>query len=275
MTNIFLYDDYRMYVRDAIANKQSDSSRKLSLRSIAYKMDLSPAYLSTVMNKKKHLSVDTSLKVAEWLSLSTTEIEYLTGLVQVTHETDELKVGKIQKRLSGLAQFHRRKNVETKSFDQILDLNHISTLVLMSGAHSHVNVPQLSKLLKLENSEAETILTNLTQAGLTTLTDSKYHRSENCSHLMKSAVPSAAIRSFYKQMLDRSKWAIDNLQMEDRIVGTETIILDKEQMKEAETIIEECFNRITALSQEAKTKTQVFGLGIQLTKLTASTPDFL
>ena len=269
MTNIFLYDDYRVYVRDAIAQKQTDSSRKLSLRSIAYKMDLSPAYLSTVMNKKKHLSVDTALKVAEWLDLSTTEVEYLTGLVQVTHESDDTKAVKIQKRLSGLSQFHRRKTVETKSFDEILDVNHISTLVLMSGAHSKLNAVELAKLLKLELSQAEVILSNLTQAGLTTLKDQRYERSENCSHLMKSAVPSTAIRTFYKQMLDRSKWAIDNLPMNNRIVGTETVILDAEQMKEAETIIEECFNRITALSQESKTKTQVFGMGIQLFKLTS------
>lgn len=270
MTNIFLYDDYRLYVREAIAKKQTDSSRKLSLRSIAYKMDLSPAYLSTVMNKKKHLSVDTALKVAEWLDLSNTEVEYLTGLVQVTHEADNSKAVKIQKRLAGLSQFHRRKPVETKSFDQILDLNHISTLVLMSGAHSKLNATDLVKHLKLDINEAQTILANLTEAGLTTLVDQKYQRSENCSHLMKSAVPSTAIRNFYKQMLDRSKWAIDNLPMESRIVGTETVILDQEQVKEAETIIEECFNRITALSQEAKTKTQVFGLGIQLTKLTST-----
>lgn len=269
MTNIFLYDDYRLYVRDAIAKKQTDSSRKLSLRSIAYKMDLSPAYLSTVMNKKKHLSVDTALKVAEWLDLANTEVEYLTGLVQVTHESDDLKINKIQKRLSGLAQFHRRKKVETKSFDQILDVNHISTLILMSGAHSQVNAAELAKHLSLELNEAEKVLTNLKQAGFINLVNGKYERSENCSHLLKSAVPSASIRSFYKQMLDRSKWAIDNLPMDSRIVGTETIILDVDQIKEAEAIIEECFNRITALSQEAKAKTQVFGLGIQLFKLTS------
>ena len=269
MTNIFLYDDYRVYVKDAIAKKQTDASRKLSLRSIAYKMDLSPAYLSTVMNKKKHLSVDTALKVAEWLDLSTTEIEYFTGLVQVTHESDNTKAGKIQKRLSGLSQFHRRKNVETKSFEQILDVNHISTLVLMAGAHSQVDATLLAKKLGIEVHEASAILSNLSQAGLTTAKGDKHERSENCSHLLKSAVPSASIRSYYKQMLDRSKSAIDNLPMESRIVGTETIILDQDQMKEAETIIEECFNRITALSQLAKNKTQVFGLGIQLFKITA------
>jgi len=269
MMNIFLYDDYRLYVRDAIAKKQTDSNRKLSLRSIAYKMDLSPAYLSTVMNKKKHLSVDTALKVAEWLDLTTTEIEYLTGLVQVTHESDDIKIGKIQKRLAGLSQFHRRKKIETKSFDPILDINHISTLVLMSGAHSQVTAADLTQLLTLEVGEAEKILSNLSQAGLIKLVNNKYVRSEECSHLLKSAVPSASIRSFYKQMLDRSKWAIDNLPMESRIVGTETIILDTVQMKEAESIIEECFNRITALSQESKLKNDVFALGIQLFKLTS------
>ncbi|WP_409479477.1 TIGR02147 family protein [Pseudobdellovibrio sp. HCB154] len=269
MTNIFHYDDYRMYVRDAIAKKQTDSARKLSLRSIAYKMDLSPAYLSTVMNKKKHLSVDTALKVAEWLDLSTTETEYLTGMIQVTHETDNLKIGKIQKRLDGLAHSHRRKKIEAPNFDKILDLNHISTLVLMSGAHSSVNASDLSKILDLPLAEAEKILLNLAQHGLIKLVDHKYVRSENCSHLLQSAAPSAAIRTFYKQMLDRSKWAIDNLPMQDRIVGTETIILDAAQVKEAESIIEECFNRITALSQEAKLKNSVYALGIQLCKLTS------
>lgn len=269
MTNIFHYDDYRLYVRDAIAKKQTDSTRKLSLRSIAYKMDLSPAYLSTVMNKKKHLSVDTALKVAEWLDLSTTEVEYLTGLVQVTHENDDLKIGKIKKRLDALAQFHRRKKVETIDFDKILDLNHISTLVLMTGAHSHINCADLEKLLSIDSTEAQKILLNLSTSGLIKLVDNKYTRSENCSHLLQSSTPSASIRTFYKQMLDRIKWAIDNLPMENRIVGTETIILDLSQMKEAETIIEECFNRITALSQEAKIKNNVYALGIQLFKLTS------
>ncbi len=269
MTNIFQYDDYRVYVRDAISKKQEDSARKISLRSVAYKMDLSPAYLSTVMNKKKHLSVDTALKVAEWLDLSATEIEYLTGMIQVTHETDNLKIDKIQKKLKGLAHSHRRKKVDSINFDKILDLNHISTLVLMSGAHSSVNAAGLTKLLNLEADEADKILANLSQAGLIKFTDNKYVRSENCSHLLQSATPSTSIRAFYKQMLDRSKWAIDNLPMQDRIVGTETIILDSAQVKEAEGIIEECFNRITALSHEAKIKNSVYTLGIQLFKVTS------
>lgn len=270
MANIFHYDDYRLYVRDAITQKQTDSSRKLSLRSIAYKMDLSPAYLSTVMNKKKHLSVDTALKVAEWLDLNTTETEYLTGMIQATHETDDMKIGKIQKKLDGLAHSHRRKKVEAVDFDKILDLNHVSTLVLMTGAHSHVTTDDLTKLLSIEKNEANKILNNLSNSGLINFVDGKYVRSENCSHLLQSATPSTAIRTFYKQILERSKWAIDNLPMQDRIVGTETIILDSEQIKEAQNIIEECFNRITALSQEAKLQNNVYTLGIQLFKLTSS-----
>lgn len=269
MANIFQYDDYRLYVRDAINQKQSDSVRKLSLRSIAYKMDLSPAYLSTVMNKKKHLSVDASLKIANWLDLNPTETEYLTGMIQATHETDEHKILKIQKKLDSIAHSHRRKKVETIDFEKILDLNHISTLVLMTGAYAQVTAADLEKLLSVTASEAQRILANLSQAGLVKSVGAKFERTEDCSHILQSATPSTAIRSYYKQMLDRSKWAIDNLPMRDRYVGTETIILDPTQVEEANNIIEECFNRVTALSQQAKTKSNVYALGIQLFRVTS------
>jgi uncharacterized protein (TIGR02147 family) len=142
----------------------------------------------------------------------------------------------------------------------------------MTGAYAQINSSDLTKLLSIEPEEAQKILSNLLKAGLTTFVGGKYMRSEDSSHLLQSTTPSTAIRTFYKQMLDRSKWSIDNLPMADRYIGTETIILDPEQVKEAESIIEECFSRLSGLSQEAKVKKNVYGLGIQLFKLTSEAP---
>ena len=268
MVNIFDYTDHLLFVKSAIEAKKTHKNRPISLRTLSKKIEISPAYLSKVFNRKQALSTDAALKIAEWLDLGSSETDYFISLIKLSLEKNDAKKQKLQNKINQQLKTQSRKNIEPQIFDKIASVNYITTMLLMAGKHKNIEPIELSKLLELDLKTCIEILENLEKQNIVTKNRNKYQRTDEASLIFQSKVPNASLRSIYKEMLLIAIDAIDNQPMENRSIGCESFLIDQEQVPKVQQIIEDCFNKVVTLSNQAKTKDHVYNLGIQLVKLT-------
>ena len=138
----------------------------------------------------------------------------------------------------------------------------------MTGKHKRIEASELSKILQLEMNDSMEILETLKDQNLVLKVKNKYQRTEESGLFFHSTAPNSSLRKIYKEMLLLAIDAIDNEPVENRSIGCESFLIDQNQLSKAKQIIEDCFNKIVRLSNQAKTKDHVYNLGIQLVKLT-------
>lgn len=268
MVDIFEYNDHITYLQDSIKSKLSKKSRPPSLRSLAKKLDISPAYLSKILGRKQGLSTDAGLKFSDWLELSQTEIDYFLLLIKLAHEPKPDKQKKILTKIETYRNSRKRKSFEPQVFEQIAGVNYITTFLLLAGKYKSTDAATLSKLIDVDTKEAELILKTLENCNLVTKIKNKYQRTDEAGHVFQSSVSNTFLRTVYKEMLNFAIHAIDNKPIENRTIGSETFLIDKDQIPKIQQHIEDCFTKIVNLSNESRNKDQVYNIGIQLVKLT-------
>lgn len=271
MINIYDYTDHIVFLKDAIEAKRTNKSRPLSLRTLSKKIEISPAYLSKVFNRKQTLSTDAALKFFEYLDLSESESDYFLTLLKLSLEKDDTKKIKLQAKISHLLRTQKRKKIEVSMFEKIATVNYFTTLLLMAGKHKSIEAIELSKLLQIDLKTCIEVLENLEQQKLVVKIRNKYQRTDESSLFFQSNVPNDSLRSIYKEMLLIALDAIDNEPIENRTIGCESFLIDQNQISKVQQIIEDCFNKVVSLSNQAKNKDHVYNLGIQLVKLTKGT----
>lgn len=81
MADIFEFDDYREYLKVALAENQS---KGISIRKFTRSSGLaSPNYFQMVISGKKNMSIQSAKKVAQALGLNRTEQQYLQTLISL------------------------------------------------------------------------------------------------------------------------------------------------------------------------------------------------
>jgi transcriptional regulator with XRE-family HTH domain len=132
------YDDYRDYIKDRIAIERERNPR-LSFEYFARRFHLSTSFLSMLLSKKKHLSVDTLSAVSEFFKLNETDRMYLvfTLLEQTAKDKAQTKYFK-SLRLRSRGLMHLRKNQEEVEMDAVKDI-YASELTLILDALVRTN----------------------------------------------------------------------------------------------------------------------------------------
>ena len=266
--NIFKHTDHLVFLKKAIAANWSDKNGPISLRALSKKIELSPAYLSKVFNRKQALSTDAALKFSEFLNLGETETLYFLSLLKLSLEKNEVKRQELKSKISQQVQMQNRKNINPNTLKEIAGINYITTLLMMAGKHKSLDVLELSKLLQLDIKNCIEILETLEKHKFVIKKSNKYQRADETSLIFQSKVPNKSLRSIYKEMLHIAIDAIDNEPIENRTIGCESFLIDQDQVQKVNQIIKDCFNKVVNLSNQAKSKDHVYNLGIQLVKLT-------
>ena len=101
-TDVFLYEDYRAYMRDRFAELQA-LSPAFSQRGLARKAGITnPGFFNEVIKGRRRLSLAASSKIAIGLDLSPRETEYFTTLVFYTEAREPVSKLRAGKRLVAL-----------------------------------------------------------------------------------------------------------------------------------------------------------------------------
>ncbi|HVK62126.1 MAG TPA: TIGR02147 family protein, partial [Bdellovibrionales bacterium] len=129
MTQVTNYQDYRVYLKGVLEQRLRDNAR-YSLRAFARDLQVTPARLSEILNRKKGLSLEAATLMAKRLSLSEQETRFFCDLVQMAdaRSASAKKVAEI--RIDREIQSQNFNTIQLDVFKVISDWHHFAILEL-------------------------------------------------------------------------------------------------------------------------------------------------
>jgi uncharacterized protein (TIGR02147 family) len=265
--SIFEHSNYRTFLRaNLVARIQRNSN--YSLRAFAQQLGITSSYLSEILNEKKNLSSESALKISSRLGLKGDESEYFRLLVQLGSTRDPELKAVILARAKAINPNPVRHDLSVDYFKMIADWFHLPIRQLASIEGFDFNSKNIASRLGISRHEAEEAIERLVRLELIEKDASGRYRKTDNNMLVKSPVPNNGLRKFHRQMLNKAIEALETQTPAEKFIGSETLAFDPAQLKQAETILEECFSRLVELTEAGKSKSQVYHLGIQFFNLT-------
>ena len=266
--SVFVHQTCRTYLREVMAEK-ARKNPSFSLRAMAKNLKLAPSFLSGVLKGQKNFSLRTSMEVARKLRLPNEEIEYFCLLAQ----KDAAKDPDVKEAL--LSQLQRQNPVPQEvndlsvdHFRSISDWQHFAILAATDLNTVGVNARTLAAALGLPQAEIELSLERLERLGMLLRTPEGTLQKSARNPRVVSKDANQALRNFHRQTLQK---AIDSLETQtnaEKVIGSETIAIDSDQVEAYSALANEFFEKVLALAKKSKRRDSVYHLGVQMFSFT-------
>lgn len=236
--SIFEYPDFASYLRSSLEALRP-AGAKFSLRNVARRVRRSPSLLAMVARGDRRAQPELAVEICKVFGLSSGEAEFAEALVEYEHARTVVAKSKAAERLRLLKPRHG---------DLILDLD---AFALISSWH-HYAILEMSCMVRfVEDPEwiakalGPTISATMAAESLELLARLGLLRRDGAGRLTKSVsrvgtpkgIPSAAVRSFHKQILMRAHQAIDRQEIKDRLVTSATVAIPSSIVPEVQARI--------------------------------------
>jgi uncharacterized protein (TIGR02147 family) len=262
---IYEHSNYREYLRDTLIG-QIRKNPRFSLRAFAKRVGLAPSNLSEVIRGKKNLSEKSAIQVAERMGLNPVETEYFVLLVQLEGRRDDKSRQLILDRLQRLNPSREVNHLGLDVFNAISDWYHVAVITLTRVEGFVVSPESAAQALGVTLVEASAAIDRLVRLNLIEKTKAGYRKTGNYL-LAHSDSPDEGLRNYHRQMLSK---AIDSLTAQtprEKVIGSENLVIDEDQIEEARQITERYFAEMIKLSERAEKKTHAYHLGVQFFNL--------
>lgn len=260
--------DYRSWLRRELAERKQRNPR-YSLRAFARDAKLSPAFLSEVMRGRKSIEEPRAHRLGTELGWSEAKTRHFATLVRYNNSDN----ARIKASLENEIADHERHNVEVAElshdlFRFIADWYHVAILELVHLEDFRPSVDWVAKRLGISVATARAAVARLQRLELLVERDGKWIKPLGNSRTADR--PSAAIRSFHLQMLEKARRAIEGHPEPSRKIGGCTMVIDPDKLDEANRRITEFRRDLMAFLESGK-RTALFHFSTQLFRLDRET----
>lgn len=265
---IYEYSSYYKYLKAVLADRQ-ESNRAYSLRAMAKSLELSPSTLSDVLNGRKNLSERTAHEVALKLKLTGRKVKYFNTLVQFeSTKNEELRL-LLSNQLRVLnPKLREHFEVNVAHFRFMSDWYHTAILEMTYLPGQAMDPESLAQSLGITVTQCKEALDLLQRLELLEPTENGSFQKTKKQFKFQAGSPNQALRKFHHQMLGKAQESLCTQTPAEKLVGSETVPLNVEDLEEANDIIEGCFQHILELSKRSQNRTHVYHLGIQFFQIT-------
>jgi len=242
----YYYNGYRGLLFTEL-NFRKGKNPNFSLRSFARVLGISPSHLSHLMSGKKPLTKRQAAKISEKLNLSPSEkVDLLAAM------NPEMKIGEVRD----------KKVLKEDEFRLISDWYHYAILSLGDVKGSKANTKWISKRLGISEGQAQEAFQRLKRMGLIKVIGNTYKQSSLPLDTPLD-LPSAALRRFHAQNLDRAKEKMESLPVALRDFSSITIAFNPANLKKAKELIAKFEDKFCSEFEKGE-KTEVYTLAVQL-----------
>jgi len=269
MADIFTYLDYRQFLKDAFDDLKANR-RGFSHRAFAKMAGFSSSnYVLLVIQGKRNLSGDATLKIAKALKLKKAEAEFFDSLVRFNQAQSDAERNLHYARIASNRHYAKAKPLEKGQFDY----------------YSNWYVPAIRELVLLENfqedpawiaaqlrpqitpREAEAALKLLVALGLLAR-DKNGKLVQHDKHIASGdEVASLAVTNFQREMIERAAASIDNTEPHLREIGSLTFAVSQDKLAEAKRMVREFRSHLAGFLAEESEADAVYQLNVQLFNL--------
>lgn len=236
-----------------------------SLRSFSKLLELSPAFLSKLLNGQKDLSLDRAVSIAEKLGFNSEETRHFCQLIQL-NKSRSAKTREALLRTNSADAADEFQNLSLEVFQVISDWYHYAILELAACYPTRLDSALVSKNLGISKNEAAEALERLLSLKLLEKVNGRWRKLKTFL-ATPSEVPSRALRNFHSQMIQKSLVAMEEQPVDLRDISGMTIPISLDKVSLAKKEIRQ-FRRKMAKLLDSSHATDVYQLNIQFFSLT-------
>lgn len=270
---IYEYDDSIHFLKSTLQSKAEVNS-SYSLRAFAKKLGLSAGALSSILNRKKKLSVERAHEVANALGLNADATEYFMALVQLEGaKSDSLKIQYLEKVKALNPKINQSKNLKQtlltlEHFKLISDWYGLAILELISGPVGEWNIKTIAKKMGLSKVNVELTLERLTKLELIEENaDGSYKRIAE-TVMVQSQVPSDALKKYYEGVHAESLKSVFSQTPSEKVIGAQVFAFDPSQLEEVRELTNAYLDSLNELAAAGINKTEIYQAITNVFKLT-------
>ncbi|MBC7385871.1 MAG: TIGR02147 family protein [Cryobacterium sp.] len=236
---------------------RTEKNARYSLRAFAQNLGISPGELSEVLNGKRKLTFKNGLKISTALGHSPVEAENFLGLIKREWAA---RAGLVLAEEIQPAELERRILTEDV-FHLVSDWTCFAIVNLTETKGFRFDHAFIARRLGITVTEAKLALDRLIRIGLVEVTGKKYSVSRDFI-LAPEGVPSAAVRKFHTQILEKAGEALVSQSIHERDIAGITFAIDPSDIpgvqKEIHTFIDRLATRLAKAPQQKKTEVYHF-----------------
>ncbi len=236
---------------------------RYSLRAFARLLELNPATLSKVLNKKRGLSYAAALKIADKLELNAeTRAEFINS-VESLHARSPIARAAAKKRIKGThSQF---ETLDLAALEVLEDWRHFAILETLTLPHAPKDALSLAGALKLPLEEIQKALVRLEKVGLLSLKDGRI-RVLKPRTWGPDDVPSETIKSYHRGLLSRSTEALSD-PMDERDFSALILSIDPSRWGDIKSFLRNMHRQFSSEFESSPQRSEVIALTVQCVKL--------
>jgi uncharacterized protein (TIGR02147 family) len=261
--------NYRHFLRRELERRCQVNSR-YSLTAFAKDLGLVPSRLSEVFSEKQGLSREAAFKIALKIGLTDEETVIFCDLVEMEHARSAEKRALAKIRLQERSLDFEYSTVEEDSFHIVSDWYHFAIVQLTELRSFRRDPAWISSKLNISRAEAVGGLDRLFRTGILVEEKGKVKARQEFIATTDN-VPSEAIRSFHRQVLEKAASALGTQSPEDRNFSTNYMTIDKSDLPLAKDMLKKFRRKFSKqLDVGSKNKNSVYCLSMQFFALAVS-----
>lgn len=251
------------YLSEELRKRSSRNSR-YSLRAFAQCLGVSPGELSEVMSGKRKLSLRNALKISSALGHSPEESEVFFSLIK--REIAARAGMELPADAAGNAL--ERRQLTQDLFHLVSDWYCFAIVNLAETKGFRFETSSIARRLGISATEAKLALDRLFRVGLIERVKGKIRVTPDFV-LAPEGIPSAAVRKFHGQILEKAKASLETQPMDARDIAGISFAVDPAQLPALKKEIHEFLDRLaTRLDRADKNKkTEVYHFETALFRL--------
>lgn len=218
---------------------------RYSLRAFARALQISPANLSLILNRRRQPSKRTIEIILEKLELKASEREAIAG--------------------RGSLKISTYENLDIKTFEQISSWLAYAILSLIKTKDFRPEASWVAKRLGVSPHEVKAVVQSLRDTGL--LAAKTWTRTKTTLRL-NNPNSTALTRAFQRQLIARALDSMENDPSDQRDISSITFAMSADKMASAKEEIRQFRLRMAALFEEEGSSTDVYNLTVQMVPVT-------
>ncbi|MBS1986291.1 MAG: TIGR02147 family protein [Bdellovibrionales bacterium] len=252
--------DYRKLLAREFTVRRAKNPR-YSLRAFARFLEVTPATLSKVLNKKRGLSIDAALKISEKLQLDANLQRTFLDSVESLHARSHVARSAARLRLhkNDAGPFHA---LDSDSLAILASWRAFAILELISLPQFAGGAKEIAQRLKLDVGFVEETLLRLMRVGLLAWSGGAYQATHSKTW-GPDDVPDPTIRSYQRDLLQQATLALEQVPQEARDVSSLVFAAEKERLPEMKAFLRRMHKEFYEEFGNTPQRDTVYGLAIQ------------
>lgn len=262
----------RAVLKEVLAEKAKRNPR-YSLRAMARDLEVSPSFLSALMNARKKLAFTKALDFVRCLNLDELTAQRLLRAATIESAKGEQSQSFLARSLTtsdGAPSASDFVTLEIDRFKLLSDWHHLAILDLTLVNGFRPDVDWVARQLRISPAAVSTAVDRLVRLGLLDAKEGAWKKLH-----AKLVVPTTrsekAVREFHVQMLDKAKEALAEQDADEfplRDINGTTMAIDARRIPEAKKRIQAFRRSLFEFLADGGEANELYQLNVQLFRLT-------